>query len=488
MKIPLDRQSQQPIYLQIRDRISHLITAGALQPGMQLPSIRMLAETVQVNKLTVIEAYNVLEADGLIHARQGAGYFVNTGTRLTPRLDPSFAPSQTVVIQEQPGTTFSELYLASVRALHQQDWLDLSCGFPNPPVDLRQVSRRAISDVAETLFNYDLPQGQATLRKQIALMLIQQGLELSPDDLIITNGSKQALSLAMHYYLKPGDWVVVESPSYHGGLAILSHLGVRVIGIPMTHEGMNLDLLEQYLKSHRPRLIYTISTLHNPTGVTSSLAHRQRLVALAHQYECPILEDNAYEGLSFEPAPPPIKAIDQYGWVTYIGTFSKTLMPGLRVGYMVPAKPHYSALLEQKLLHDLHASTVSQAIVSEYLASGHYRRHLNALRSTHLHSRNVMLQAMEQHFPEGMEWTVPQGGLFLWVKLPQTLPLQALYQDLAAQRLLVGNGAAFFPGRSAYPAMRLSFIRSPEEIERGIAILGQRLKHHLMASSSPVLS
>jgi len=189
---------------------------------------------------------------------------------------------------------------------------------------------------------------------------------------------------------------VVETPTYHGALAILENLRAKVIGIPMMVEGMNLELLEQYLCSHRPKLIYTISTLHNPTGITTSQSHRQRLLALAEQYECPLLEDNAYEGLQFEALPPPIKSLDRHDWVIYISTFSKTLMPGLRVGYMVVTGKHYRPILEQKLLHDLHVSTVSQAIVSEVLASGHYRRHLNRLRTNNLQSRNAMLQALER--------------------------------------------------------------------------------------------
>jgi DNA-binding transcriptional MocR family regulator len=231
----------------------------------------------------------------------------------------------------------------------------------------------------------------------------------------------------MQYYLQKDDWVIVETPTYHGALGILESLQAKVIGIPMTAEGMNLELLEQYLKTHRPKLIYTISTLHNPTGITTSLAHRQTLLMLAQQYECLILEDNAYEGLKFQPVPPPIKALDRHNLVTYISTFSKTLMPGLRVGYMVVAGEHHQPLVKHKLLNDLHVSTVSQAIMSEFLATGHYRRHLNRLRISNLQSRNLMLQALENYFPEAISWTVPQGGLFLWTHLPNYLPIEPIW-------------------------------------------------------------
>jgi len=480
VKIPLDRQSPYPLYLQIRDYLSRLIQSGSLPPAARLPSIRTLSESVQVNKLTVIEAYGVLEADGLIHARQGAGYFVNSTANSTLKLHSTFAPAQNVIISEGGGSFF-EQYAASLQAQQQGKIIDFSSGFPRAS-DLdtfQRIAKRAVARSAEALFRYDFPQGQLALQQQIVQMLVQQGLEVSTEELIITNGSEQALSLAIRYYVQPGDWVIVETPTYHGALAILENLGAKVIGIPMTAEGMNLELLEQYLRSHHPKLIYTISTLHNPTGITTSQPHRQQLLTLAEHYECPILEDNAYEGLNFEPVPAPIKALDRHDWVTYISTFSKTLMPGLRVGYMVVTGQHYRPILEQKILQDLHVSTVSQAIVREFLTSGHYRRYLSRLRTSNLQSRNAMLQALERYFPQQVCWTVPKGGLFLWVHLPDGLPMQAICREALAQNILVASGAAFFPGQQGYPAMRLNFSHSLAEIERGILVLGRLLKQYL---------
>ena len=259
VKILLDRRSPDPVYRQIRDRISRLIQSGTLQPGDRLPSIRTLAEAARVNKLTVIEAYGVLEADGLVYARAGSGYFVSTPTHPLIQGTSKFAPRQEVVIPEQGEMSYFDLYMASVQAHHQGEISVFSSGFPylSDADMLQRIARRALRHVDETLFNYALPQGQEPLRKQIAQLLIQQGLDISPDDLIITSGSMQGLSLVMNYCVQPGDWVIVENPTYHGALAILQNLGARVIGIPMTNEGINLDLLARYLHSHRPRLIYT---------------------------------------------------------------------------------------------------------------------------------------------------------------------------------------------------------------------------------------
>jgi DNA-binding transcriptional MocR family regulator len=479
MKIPLDRQTSQPIYLQIRDRVLRLITSGALKPGDRLPSVRELAREIQVNKLTVIEAYSVLEADGLIHARPGSGYFVNCCPPTPPKLASSFAPAQDVMIPPPQYGTFTKSYLAYLNAHRQPGILDFSSGFPQAfgLEDLQRIARRAMNQIASTLYNYHLPQGLPVLRQQIAQLLVQRGLVVAADDLIITSGSMQGLSLVMRHYLQPGDWAIVETPTYHGALAILESLGARVIGIPMTPTGMNLELLEQYLKSHRPRLIYTVSTLHNPTGITTPPAHRRQLLQLAHKYECPILEDNAYEGLNFEPVPPPIKSLDQTDTVIYAGTFSKTLMAGLRVGYLVVTGAQKQPLTERKLMDDLHTPTPSQAIVSEYLASGHYRHRLNQLQTWHQQSRNLMLQALEAHFPEEATWTVPAGGLLLWVQVPDQVPLEAICEKVREQGILVTPATAFFPDRRGYNAMRLNFSRTPEEITWGIAQIGRELKN-----------
>jgi DNA-binding transcriptional MocR family regulator len=489
VRIPIERHSSKAVYLQIRDRLCRLIETGALQTGDKLPSIRSLAQSTGVNKLTVIEAYNVLEADGLVEARQGSGYFVSLAKIKCPDSAPKFAPPQDVIVSEQPpppplikelkGGSFFNLYIASVQARQQPGMIDLSSGFSlaSGLEDLPRIARRAVKQVAGSLFNYDLPQGQLMLRQQISRMLVQQhGLEVTPEDLIITNGSKQGLSLVVHYYVKPGDWVIVESPTWHGMLSLLYNMGAKVIGIPMTAEGMNLELLEKNLYTYRPKLIFTVSTLHNPTGITTSQTHRRQLLQLAERYNCVILEDNAYEGLNFEPVPAPIKALDRKDIVTYVGTFSKTIMPGIRVGYLVATGQHYQPLVERKLLSDLHVSTVSQAIVSEYLASGHYRHHLAHLQAQHLQSRNAMLSALQRHFPPSASWTVPNGGTFLWVQLPAGLPLSEICQQALSRGVFVAEGTPFFPGQQGYPALRLNFTLSPEQIERGISMLGELLQ------------
>lgn len=489
VRIPLERHSSKAVYLQIRDRIRRLIETGALQAGDKLPSIRSLAESTKVNKLTVIEAYNVLEADGLIAARQGSGYFVNPVSNHHYSTS-NFAPPQDVIVSEPPpltllkqvkGWSYFDVYMASVQALQQPGMIDLSSGFPleSGLEDLPRIARRAVKQVAGSLFNYDLPQGQLMLRQQISRMLVQQhGIEVTPEDLIITNGSKQGLSLVVHYYVKPGDWVIVESPTWHGMLSLLYNMGAKVIGIPMTAEGMNLELLEKNLYTYQPKLIFTVSTLHNPTGITTSESHRRQLLRLAEKYNCAILEDNAFEGLNFEPVPAPIKASDRKDIVTYVGTFSKTLMPGIRVGYLVVTGQHYQPLMERKLLNDLHVSTVSQAIVSEYLASGHYRHHLAHLQAQNLQSRNVMLSALKRYFPPSASWTVPNGGTFLWVQLP-TVPMSEICRLALERNVFIADGKLFFPGQQGYPALRLNFSLPLDKISRGISVLGELLLGYL---------
>lgn len=480
MKVAVDRKSDEPVYLQLRNRIRQLIQLGGLQPGDRLPSIRQMAETVSVNKLTVVEAYSVLEADGLIRARAGAGYYITQPAQRSPNRPCNFAPDQQVIIPREENISFFETSNAILQAELQPDIIKFSSGFPQAAgvEDLQRIARRAVKEVAERLFTLNHPQGEPKLRSQIAQLLIQLGLATVPENLLITNGSMQALSLITQHLIQPGDWVVVESPTFHGYLSLLRQAGARIIAIPMTAHGMNLELLEEYLRSYRPKLIYTISTQHNPTGITTDLSHRRQLLNLAEQYDCLIVEDNAYEWLSFGPTPPPIKALDRQDRVLYLGTFSKTLMPALRVGYAVITGPLYQPLVERKLLHDFHVSLVSQAIISEYLGSGHYRRRLNMLRATNQQNRDVMLKAIENHFPATISWTVPQGGLFLWAQLPDHTDLAAVCREATDHKILVGSGSAFFADQQGYPALRLSFAQPVEVIEQGIATLGKILKKH----------
>ena len=505
MKIPLNRQAKQPIYLQIRDRIYHLIHTGHLPPHSQLPSIRTLAQTTQVNKLTVIEAYSVLEADGLVQAKQGSGYFVTsprtrsrfpnqpldkpldqqTDRRRYDRLDSTqrqFNPTQQVLLPIRGINAFPDIYTASLRSHHLPDYIDFGLGFPQASdlEDLQRISRRAMKS-AYTFFQPGNPQGDLELRNQIVQILLQQGLEISPENLIVTSGSMQSLSLLANYYVMPKDRVIVEAPTYHGMLSVFQQRQAQIVGIPMTAEGMNLDLLAQYLESHRPKLIYTISTLHNPTGITTSAWHRRKLLALAEEYSCLVIEDNAYEPLSFGTTPPPIKAFDSKGSVVYVGTFSKTLMPGLRVGYMAITGDNYQAIVERKLLHDFHVSAASQAIVKEYLASGHYRRRLTKIKRLHRDRRDYMIDALIRHFPLSVTWTVPDGGTFLWIQLPDKVDLESLCQAAAKRKVLVGSGSAFFPKEQGYPALRLNFSLSPDELERGIQVIGEIL-HNMLES------
>ncbi|MEL7084254.1 MAG: PLP-dependent aminotransferase family protein [Cyanobacteria bacterium J06597_1] len=486
MKILLDRQSDIPVYLQIREYLRDLIQSGTLRPGDRLPSIRKLAKESQVNKLTAIEAYSVLEGDGLIQARQGSGYFVEPPIASSPVQSSKFNPDQTVTVMAHVKSTYYRACTDSIAARQTQMAIDLSCGIPSQEGldDLKRIARRVSSRVTDDLFFYDYPQGRHELRLQIARLLAHIGLNSSPDNIVVTSGSMQGISIAFHHYLKPGDWAIVENPTFHGALAALSNMGAKIIGIPMAPDGMNLELLEQYLQSHQPKLIYTISNLHNPTGITTSREHKQRLLQLAQQYQCPVVEDNAYELLHFDgDVPLSIKAMDRHECVTYIGTFTKAIAPGLRVGYMVPPQQTHQALVENKLVRDLHSATLSQTIVSEYLASGYYRRRLSKLRSSNLHCRNLMLQAMERWFPSDVTWTVPQGGLFLWVHLPDRMSGEAVYQAAFERGVVVYPGNLFFADQQGYSAFRLSYSIQPDAIEPAVQIVGDIL-HDLMAQSA----
>jgi GntR family transcriptional regulator / MocR family aminotransferase len=254
-----------------------------------------------------------------------------------------------------------------------------------------------------------------------------------------------------------------------------------VVGVPMDEEGMRIDLLEHMLKSQPARLIYTIPTFHNPTGITMSGRRRRSLLALADRFSLPVLEDDYIGGLRYDgPHEPSLKAMDQAGNVIHISTYSKMLMPGPRIGFVLTEDPLLERLVSLKHQIDIGASDLIQRTLEAYIGDGRWRAHTRRVSRIYHRRRDVMAEAMQHHFPPQAQWTLPRGGFFVWVRLPGELSITDLYQSAVDAGVAFAPGPMFFPGEPPYPAFRLSFSqRSEEQIEEGIARLGHVLVHAL---------
>lgn len=489
MRIPIDRSSQVPLYRQIVAFIRAGITSGGLAPGARLPSSRQLAAGLGVNRITAANAYAELEADGLIYSRQGsgtyvAGPFVPPAEGAPPPPDAGGWPLWQQALPPHESSPALHLMdeMIQTYAGERRDIVFLHRGIPDPrlfPVDeFRKVLQAVLRRDGIEAFEYGDRTGYPPLRRTIAHILGQEGIPTRPEDILITSGSQQAISLVIQVLLQPGDAILVESPTYSGALDIFRAAGLTLIGVPMDERGMQVEAAEALIAAHAPKLIYTIPNFQNPTGACLSGQRRRGLLALAAHYNIPILEDDFVGDLRYEGrSQPALKALDANGQVIYISTFSKMLAPGLRVGYIVANGPVFEALLARKRVTDFAASNLIQRTLESYITVGRYQAHLRRACHVYRRRRNAMLSALQAQLSTGIQYCPPRGGLFLWLRLPPGCSSRQLFQ--AACR----NGVTFLPGSFCYPNgggdeyLRLTFAAAPaEQIETGIQRLAESIR------------
>jgi GntR family transcriptional regulator/MocR family aminotransferase len=485
MRIPLDRQTDTPLYQQIESYLRQAILSGNLSANTRLPACRQLANDLGVNRSTVENAYSALEADGLVFSRMGSGTYV----------------LQQDIISNVPSQTKTELPLwqQSFRAQNIISTADMvedmlhAAGHPRPinfaegisdarqfPAEefrktLQSVMRRDQVDALE----YGEPNGYAPLREGIAHILASQGLQTRPESILITAGSQQAIFLASQVLLKPNDTVLVENPTYPAAIDLFRTLGYQIVGVPMDNQGMEVEKLEKLLQQHHPKLIYTIPNFHNPTGTCLSSARRRQLIILAERYNVPILEDDFVGDLRYEGhAQPSLKALDPGGQVIYVSTFSKMLVPGLRVGFIVADGPVYESLLNYKRLSDLATSTLIQRALDAFVTVGRYQTYLHRSSQIFRKRRDAMLGAIDRYLPANVSFEVPNGGLFIWLRLPKSVSSNELLPVACKE------GVAFVPGKYFFVDniggdewVRLNFVsQSVEDIEEGVKRLGTAIR------------
>jgi len=480
MRIPIDRHNEIPLYQQIENWLRQNILSGSLPTETRLPATRTLASELGISRITVKNAYAALEGDGLILTREGSGTFVaprisslglevNTGGQDWP-LWQEEAAREPVFGVEMPQPHTRHLNPISFTGVGDPRQFPLK----EFAKTIQDVLRR---DGVAALEYGPFDCGYSPLRETIIHVLASQGIQARPQEVLITSGSQQALALTCQVLLKAGDVVLVEKPTYNLALELFRTLGLKIVGMPVDEMGMQVDGLEPLLQQHHPKLIYTIPNFQNPSGACLSGARRRQLLALVDRYNVPILEDDFAGDLRYEGrAQPAIKALDGGGRVIFVGTFSKMLMPGLRVGYLLANGPIFERLSHQKQVQDLTTSPIMQRVLDLYVTVGRYQAHLR--RSTRLYRsrRDAMLSAIRQYLP-GVTLIPPQGGLFMWLKLPDGV------SSLDLLPLALEAGVEFAPGTRFFsnPAegeafLRLNFAsRTEEEIHLGIQRLSTAL-------------
>ncbi|MGD9405486.1 MAG: PLP-dependent aminotransferase family protein, partial [Anaerolineae bacterium] len=363
------------------------------------------------------------------------------------------------------------------------DVISFAGGLPAPeafPVrDFQDACRWVLSHDAEQALQYGPTEGFAPLKDYLVEAMRKYELPAGRKNVLFTNGSQQALDLIGRVFINQGDKIITGRPTYLGAIQAWNVYGPEYVTVPLDEDGMRVDELEKALEANpSAKFIYVLPNFHNPAGTTLPLERRYRLVELAAQYGAFIIEDDPYGELRFEGKDIiPICALHKENTV-YLSTFSKTLAPSLRLGWIVAPEAVIAKLVQAKQGADLHTSNLVQYLAYDICQRGLIRAHVRKIRPMYCERRDAMLAAMEEHFPEGVTWTRPQGGLFLWAKMPDNLDADELLEIAAEEKVAFVPGKAFYPGGSdGHCCMRLNFSYSaPEIIEEGISRLGRAIK------------
>jgi 2-aminoadipate transaminase len=435
----LDRESIVPLYRQIYEALREAILAGTLPESTRLPPERSLAERLNVNRSTVVHAYRELVADGLIEQKVGSG------SRVVPQLrngqpERSAAVPWWVTLPPWRVGEFPTI-LGELAAKQEPGRVSFVQGVapdePSPLGELAKSFSRVASD-PRFILSYGDSEGYEPLRHAIADRMKQRGAQATqPKDVIVLTGSTQGIMVVAQSLAEPGDEIIVETPSYPGALQIFQICGLRAISVPVDEDGMRVDHVEAILRTRRPRFIYTMPSLHNPTSFTMNADRRERLVTLARRAGIPIIEDDPYGELADNGLTPLVGLAPDY--VVYLSTFSKTIAPSLRVGWLQAPRTILERLLLRKQALDMATSLYVQAAITDYLDTG-YDAHVRQLRDELRLRREMADAAIAEHWPSTMRTTKPGGGFYVWATTPRELRARPLLDQ--AERL----GASFLFG------------------------------------------
>lgn len=468
-----------PLYKQLAESMGDLIARTQAQTGDRLPPTRKLARQLGLNRTTVSAAYRLLEESGLITGYVGKGSFVARREAAAPgprrNWDAILPPLDSLFL---PSTAKAEISFATSR--------------PNseafPLAHFRRLSKEVIDgpDAAEIL-QLGSPHGFPPLRRYLIEQSAAQGIARPGDGLIVTNGCQQALDLVSRLFASDRRSVAVEDPAYHGLLRVLARAGANLIPIPVGEAGLDLDGLEEVLQRQRPALLIVTPSFQNPTGATIPLDRRKRLVEMAQRFDLVLVENDIYSELRYQGnALPSLKELDETGNTILLRSYSKVAFPGLRVGWVIAPHSVIARLADAKQISDLHSDQLSQAVLLRFAESGELAHHLERTRRAGAERLNAALRACERYLPPRSQFSRPEGGMSLWIELPAPLTADSLLARVQERGVDFLPGRFFSAGSSHARNLRISFGGlSPEEITRGVQILGDAARELAAAAANP---
>lgn len=473
LSFTLERDGEEPIYRQIIRQIRLQIDSGSLTPGARLPASRDLAKQLEISRISVVNAYAELRAEGYLSAHAGRGTFVTRDTNQNNEQEKKDYPEPHEL--NSPDRSLREM----MRLARQPGVISFGHGAPPTEFFPMQFLRDAVNGVLERdgakALSYERTEGYEPLRHAVRDYVSALGIRCSSNDILITGGTQQALDLVIQALLREGETIVTESPTYIGMIDIARTRRVQIHGIPMDKDGIRMDYLENYVIENSPRLMYIMPSIQNPTGNIMPLHRRRLLLNLASDYNIPILEDGVYHEFIFDgEVVPPMKALDETGIVIHASGFTKMLLPGMRIGYIISNQTHYPRLTRVKQAADISTPGLNQRAIHLMLEHGVMAQQLERNNTEFKIRRDVALKAAEKYFPVGTKWKVPKGGLYLWVRLPESGPTAAeLYIPAIQAGVAFAIGSVFYPNNPDNYFIRLNYgAHNSDQIEEGFRRLG----------------
>lgn len=486
LDIALSPEAEAPLYRQIADQVIDLIRRGVLRPGLRLPPTRRLASELATNRNTVVRAFEELIAGGWVTSIVGRGTFV---------ADDAPTPEEATARDDGPGRADLPWAMLLSRAAESEplarlerlsrspahgDVINLTRMQPSvdllPHVELRRCVDHVFKTHGADALGYGPRQGLPRLRALIAADLERGGVPADPEDILITTGSQQGIDLIARALINPGDTFLVEARTYSGALNVLAASGARVVGIPGDDDGPDIDALAG-LERPRAKGLYAMPNSRNPTGTTMSLARREALVAWSQRNGVPLVEDDYGADLALDDTAPPtsLRALDTN--VFHLGTFSKKLIPALRVGFLVCPPALTTTLVNLKHAMDLGTSTLLQLALAEFIERGYLRGHLNRTLPIYRERRDALEAGLRRWLPDGFAWRQPTRGVVLWLPLPDGLDPEEVFEEAKREGVLVGPSTLYSTTAPARAGVRLVYCAEPpDRITEGARRLGRALE------------
>lgn len=463
------------LYGEVADRVLSLIESGTFRAGDKLPSIRSLSGRLEVSVNTVKEAYGLLETQRFLEARPQSGYYVRRGVPPLPK--PAVEPGPKIGLDPRE-VGMCRIYGEVTRDGRNVAGASLAIALLDPSLvpaaKLNSAFQTGWKTMGRSMTDYLHSPGLLLLREQIAQEAVLAGMALSPDDIIVTSGTSEALTLAILALVKPGETLAVETPTYFSFLSLLRELGIKVVEIPTgPEEGVNLDILSWVFDTHPVKAFVTIPNFNNPLGFRMTDERKKALVDLCRSKNVPLIEDDIYGDLPFSgPRPRTCKSFDTEGNVLLVTGCSKTLAAGYRIGWTVPGR-WYAKIDKLKSLTSVATATPTQWAIGRFLETGGYQRHLRSLRQRLADQVGAMAETVARSFPEGTRVSRPAGGFVLWVELAEDADTNLLYDRAIPEGIVFSPGEIFSASGRFRNALRLSAGSWNEEVARAVSRLGK---------------